>query len=55
MLFEKCTIAVKAIDSCTEKNKQKKGVKIVPNPKPEKKVIIAATKATTAIRINITI
>ena len=54
-LFEKCTIAVNAIDSCTEKNKQKKGVKIVPNPKPEKKVIIAATNATTAIRINITL
>ena len=51
-LFEKCTIAVNAIASCTEKNKQKKGVRIVPNPKPEKNVIIAATNATKATKTN---
>ena len=45
-------IAVNAIASCTVKNKQKKGVRIVPSPNPEKNVIIAAAKATNATRIN---
>lgn len=50
MLFRKCTIAVKAIAISIGKNKPNAGNKIVPKPKPEKKVKIEANNA----RIGIT-
>ena len=47
ILFEKCTNPVYAIAISVGKKIIITGVKIVPNPKPEKKVSIAVPKATT--------
>jgi hypothetical protein len=44
-LFKKCTIPVRPIANSIGKNSIKAGVKIVPNPKPEKKVRIETKKA----------
>jgi len=49
ILFKKCTMAVKAIAVGSGKNIPKTGSKIVPNPKPEKKVSIEANRAVRAI------
>lgn len=45
MLFKKCTIAVKRIEVSIEKNRAKTGRRIVPRPKPEKKVSKEAPNA----------
>ena len=45
-LLKKCTIPVKAIATSTGKNIINTGVRIVPSPNPEKKVRMAARKAT---------
>ena len=46
ILFEKCTIPVNATAISTGKKTIITGVRIVPKPKPEKKVKIAAKNAT---------
>jgi hypothetical protein len=53
-LFAKCTIAVSATAIGSGTNTAKTGIRIVPNPKPEKKVNSDAEKAVTHKRINIT-
>ena len=54
ILFKKCTIPVNEIANSTGKYKIITGVKIVPSPKPEKKVKMAAKKVTSdIIRISI--
>jgi hypothetical protein len=45
-LFIKCTSPVSPIDNSTGKNNIKAGVRIVPSPKPEKKVSTETKKAT---------
>ena len=45
-------MAVRPIAISTGKNNKKKGVRIVPNPKPEKKESREAKKDTTAISSN---
>ena len=49
MLFEKCTTPVKAIAWSIGKKMAKTGVRMVPRPKPEKKVRMAVTNAVTVI------
>lgn len=51
-LLRRWTTAVKAIATSIGKNKAKTGIKIVPNPKPEKKVSSAAPRDTIAIKIS---
>jgi len=46
-LLKKCTTPVRAMESSTGKKNMNTGVRIVPNPKPEKKVKIATKKAIT--------
>ena len=54
ILFKKCTIPVNEIANSTGKYKIITGVNIVPRPKPEKKVKMAAKKVTSdIIRISI--
>jgi hypothetical protein len=53
-LLSRCTMPVNAMAISTGKNKISTGVKIVPNPKPEKNVSNDASAATTDI-INIVI
>ena len=53
-LFSRCTIPVSAMAISIGKNKISTGVKIVPNPKPEKNVSNDASAATTDI-INMAI
>ena len=48
-LLKKCTTPVSAIANSIGKNNAKTGIKIVPNPNPEKKVRIAVKKATRQI------
>jgi hypothetical protein len=48
-LFKRCTIPVKAMATSMGKNSIKAGVRMVPKPKPEKKVRREATAATKAI------
>ncbi|GAA0714564.1 hypothetical protein GCM10009430_07940 [Aquimarina litoralis] len=48
-LLKKCTIPVKAMAISTGKKIIKTGVRMVPKPKPEKKVKIETKKATTEI------
>ena len=50
-LLKKCTTPVRAIANSTGKNKANTGNRIVPKPKPEKKVKIEARKATKQIMI----
>jgi hypothetical protein len=45
ILFKRCTIPVSAIASCAGKKIIITGVRIVPSPKPEKKVSSDAPKA----------
>jgi len=48
-LLSKCTIAVRAMAISTGKKMANTGIRIVPNPKPEKKVRRAVAKAISAI------
>lgn len=50
MLLRKCTIAVKVIAISIGKNSAKTGTRIVPKPKPEKKVSNDANKETRQIK-----
>jgi hypothetical protein len=52
ILFEKCTTPVSAIANSTGKKTINTGVRIVPNPNPEKKVRMAAKKATNGMIMN---
>ena len=54
-LLQKCTTPVKAMAKSTGKNRAKTGIKIVPNPNPEKKIsreVAKAAKAIITISIN---
>src|SRR5262245_40035022 len=51
-LLRKCTMAVSAIADSSGKKSAKTGIRIVPSPKPEKKVRQDAPKAATAMMIN---
>jgi hypothetical protein len=55
MLFAKCTKAVAKIASSIGKYRLKTGSKMVPSPKPEKKVAKAPSKQTMAILISLSI
>jgi len=49
-LFSKCTTPVKAIAISKGKKSAKTGIRIVPNPKPEKKVSSDAKNAAKQIK-----